>query len=493
MNELAHGAKHGAKHGLTTAIDTDYLVVGAGAMGMAFTDTLITESEATVVIVDRAHQPGGHWTTAYPFVRLHQPSAYYGVNSRALGNNTIDAVGWNQGLNELAPVGEICAYFDAVMQQQFLPSGRVTYFPMSEYLGDGRFRTLGGAEYTARVRRRIVDATYLQAVVPSMRPAPYSVARGVNCVAPNDLPKFRARDRYVIIGAGKTGMDVCLWLLRNAVTPEKLTWIMPRDAWLIDRATLQPGPTFIKQFRDSYGATLEAIGNATSIQDLFDRLETAGTLLRLDPAVRPTMYRCATVSQPEFEQLRRIDDIVRMGHVQRIESTQVVLDGGSMPSGPSALYIDCTADGAPQRPATPVFDGDHLTLQAVRGCQQVFSAAFTAHIELAYPDDAVKNELCVPIPHPDSDLDWLRLTHSDLRNFQRWLADSELTDWLGSARLNLLAELLPPLSHKPRVRERVVSMFQSRLNAASERLEKLLNDHAGGGAATLRSGRAPAH
>ena len=186
------------------------------------------------------------------------------------------------------------------------------------------------------------------------------------------------------------------------------------------------------------------------------------------------MYRCATVSHPEFDQLRRIDDVVRMGHVQRIEPTAIVLDGGSIASAPSALYIDCTADGAPQRPAQPVFDGDHMTLQAVRGCQQVFSAAFTAHVELAYDDDAVKNELCAPIPHPDSDLDWLRLTHSDLRNQQRWLYDVELTDWLAAARLNVLAEILPPLSHKPRVRERVVSMFQKQLDKASEQLEKLL-------------------
>ncbi|KAA1248838.1 NAD(P)-binding protein [Mycobacterium simiae] len=461
----------------TKAIEADYLVVGAGAMGMAFTDTLITESEARVVIVDRAHQPGGHWTTAYPFVRLHQPSAYYGVNSRALGNNTIDAVGWNEGLNELAPVGEICAYFDAVMQQQFLPSGRVAYFPMSEYLGDGRFQTLGGALYAVTVKRRIVDATYLRALVPSMRPVPYPVAPGVDCIAPNDLPKFTRRDRYVIVGAGKTGMDVCLWLLRNGVSPAQLTWIMPRDAWLIDRATLQPGPTFIKQFRDSYGVTLEAIGNATSVDDLFDRLEAAGTLLRLDPGVRPTMYRCATVSEPEFDQLRRIDDIVRMGHVQRIDPTEIVLDEGSVNSVPSALYIDCTADGAPQRPAKSVFDADHITLQAVRGCQQVFSAALTAHVELAYHDDAVKNELCVPIPHPDSDVDWLRLTRSDLQSFARWLSDAELTDWLSTARLNLLAELLPPLSHKPRVRERVVSMFQKKLHTAADQLEKLLSDY----------------
>ena len=35
------------------AIEADYLVVGAGAMGLAFTDTLVSESDATVVVVDR--------------------------------------------------------------------------------------------------------------------------------------------------------------------------------------------------------------------------------------------------------------------------------------------------------------------------------------------------------------------------------------------------------------------------------------------------------
>lgn len=457
-------------------LDTDYLVVGAGAMGMAFTDTLISESEARVIIVDRAHQPGGHWNTAYPFVRLHQPSAWYGVNSRPLGNNTIDTIGWNHGLNELATVGEICAYFDAVMQRQFLPTGRVEYFPMSEYLGDGRFRTLAGEEYVVNVGRRIVDATYLQSIVPSMRPAPYSVAPGIDCIAPNELPKFGARERYVVVGAGKTGMDVCLWLLRHGIDPDRLTWIKPRDSWVLDRAAIQPGPTFIKQFRENYGATLDAIEAATSVDDLFDRLEVCGTLLRLDPSVQPRMYRCATVSQPELEQLRRIEDVVRLGHVQSIEPTAVVLDDGSIPSSPSALYIDCSADGAPVSPSVPVFDGQRLTLQAVRGCQQVFSAAFTAHVEFAYDDDAVKNELCNPIPHPNRDVDWLRLTHSDLRNFIRWLDEPALMEWLAPVRLNALAELLPPLSHKPRVRDRVVSMFQNKLTTAAQQLEVLLGE-----------------
>ena len=118
-------------------LEADYLIVGSGAMGMAFADVLVTETDTTMVMVDRHHQPGGHWNDAYPFVRLHQPSAFYGVNSRELGSNTIDITGWNRGLYELATNSEVCAYFGQVMQRQFLPSGRVRYFPLCEYRGDG--------------------------------------------------------------------------------------------------------------------------------------------------------------------------------------------------------------------------------------------------------------------------------------------------------------------------------------------------------------------
>jgi hypothetical protein len=37
----------------THRIDTDYLVVGAGASAMAFIDTLLSETSAQVVVVDR--------------------------------------------------------------------------------------------------------------------------------------------------------------------------------------------------------------------------------------------------------------------------------------------------------------------------------------------------------------------------------------------------------------------------------------------------------
>src|SRR5690349_18513789 len=122
------------------AIETDYLVVGAGAAGMAFADALVDASEGSqVVMVDRRHAPGGHWHDAYPFVRLHQPSQLYGVNSLRLGSETIDRSGLNQGFYELAGGSEICAYYDRVLHERLLASGRVRYFPMCEYVGGTRF------------------------------------------------------------------------------------------------------------------------------------------------------------------------------------------------------------------------------------------------------------------------------------------------------------------------------------------------------------------
>ena len=152
----------------TQSLETDYLVVGCGAAGMAFADALVTDSDAKVLMVDRRHAPGGHWHDAYPFVRLHQPSAYYGVNSLPLGSETIDRHGPNRGFYERASAPEICAYYDRVMQKRLLPSGQVRYFPMCEYLGERRFVSrLSGEQYEVKVRKKLVDATYLEPFVPA--------------------------------------------------------------------------------------------------------------------------------------------------------------------------------------------------------------------------------------------------------------------------------------------------------------------------------------
>ncbi len=149
-------------------LETDYLVVGAGAGGMVFTDQLLAHSAATVTIVDRRHAPGGHWVDAYPFVRLHQPSAFYGINSLQLGHSTLDSAGTNAGYYELAGRDEICAHFERAMHRHFLPTGRVQYFPNCDYLGERRFVSrLTGASHEVRVRRKVVDTGYLEPAIPA--------------------------------------------------------------------------------------------------------------------------------------------------------------------------------------------------------------------------------------------------------------------------------------------------------------------------------------
>ena len=83
-------------------METDYLVVGAGAMGMAFTDALIDHADVHVTLVDRRHAAGGHWQDAYPFVQLHQASLFYGVASTVLGSGALQQEGPESGLQERA-------------------------------------------------------------------------------------------------------------------------------------------------------------------------------------------------------------------------------------------------------------------------------------------------------------------------------------------------------------------------------------------------------
>ena len=296
-------------------IETDYLVVGSGAVGMAFSDVILNETDANIVIVDLHDRPGGHWNDAYTFVRLHQPSALYGVNSRVLGHGTKDATGLNAGLDELATAAEVLSYFEQVMQQQFLPTGRVACHPRCRYEqrdGEHTFISLvSGRRQRVNVRHKLVDTRYFDVQVPSTHQRPFAVAPGLRCVPLNDLPGIKQPPSgFVVIGAGKTGIDACLWLLAHGVEPDAIRWVMPRDAWLLDRAQFQSGqPESALRIAVEQ---METAAAATSLADLFARLETGGHLLRLDAGIEPTLYRCATVTQAELEQLRRIRHVVRL-------------------------------------------------------------------------------------------------------------------------------------------------------------------------------------
>ena len=117
----------------------------------------------------------------------------------------------------------------------------------------------------------------------------------------NDLPQVDQKpDGYVIVGGGKTGMDAVLWLLGNGVAPDDIRWIMPRDGWMLDRKNAQSDIAFFKDAIGGQAAQFEAIAACDGVEDLFDRLEASGVLLRIDPDVRPKMFHAATISQAEL-------------------------------------------------------------------------------------------------------------------------------------------------------------------------------------------------
>jgi hypothetical protein len=457
---------------------TGYLVVGAGATGLAFADALVAEADVEVTLVDRRPAAGGHWLQAYPFVRLHTPSAYYGVNSLALGRNRIDRGGENAGFYERATGDEVRDYFAEVVAQ-LIDTGRVRVLTGHEHLGRGiegeRVRDLGSGQlHDFVVRRKVVDARYLEASIPATHVVPFEVASGARVVPVNDLPTVAGSTRsYAVLGSGKTAADACVWLLENGVEPDRVRWIRPRDAWFYDRRHFQP--------LDQVGAIMEGIAldaeagaGVESVDELFDRLEASGRLVRIDPSWPATMFRGTMLSARELDALQQIEDVVRLGRVRRIETDRIVLERGETATSTHVLHVDCTALGLKHAPATPIFEPERIVLQQVRHLSPSFNAALIGFVEAHRDDDADKNRLCPPNPYPTTVADWPRMISRTWRTEGRWLTDPDLSAWIADSRLNLL-RALPDHATRPPV-QAAIKRYLTHVGPAIDRLTDLAGE-----------------
>ena len=461
---------------MSKGLKTDYLIIGSGVVGMAFADTLLTETDADIIIVDRYAMPGGHWNVAYPFVTLHQPSSFFGVSSMELSRGTIDQIGLNKGLGDLASGAEVSAYFVEVMRQRFLASGRVRYFPMCDYTGNGQFNhKLSGEKFSVDYAH-LVDATFMTISVPSTHTPNFDIGEGVRFMPINDLPKVTASPAgYVVIGGGKTAIDACLWLLQQGVDADAIQWIISRDAWLLDRANAQPSEAFVETIINTQAGQFEAIAGAQSIDDMFDRLEACGYLLRLDPSVRPSMFHAATISQAELAQLRRIKNIVRMGHVRAIETDRIVLTQGEIATSPQHLHIDCSASLArsfAHKDIVPIFQGNVITPQPIRAYQPAFSASMIAYVEANYDSDEEKNRLCAHVPLPNQDVDFIPMTLAMMMNQFNWSQDANLRAWIRDNRLDGFSKSIANIDKNDSEKMDILKRIRDNAFPAVEKLQK---------------------
>lgn len=420
-------------------METDYVVVGAGTSGLAFVDSLLdADPSADVVLVDRRPGPGGHWLDGYPFLRLHLPSALYGVESTRLGSGSVQTSGTEVGLYERASGAEVCAYYDRVMQERLLPSGRVRYLPMSEWSVGGRVRSLvSGAVTTVRPRRATVDATRNASETPTISPPPFHVDDGVRWCTPTGLTRLtEPASGFVVIGAGKTSMDTCVWLLEQGVDPERIRWVRPRDSWTLQRKFFQHDHLATLQVEGT-ALQVEAVAAAHDLHNAYERLEQDGLMVRLDPQVRPMMCKAASLSDYEVALLRQIRQVIRLGHVRRITPNQIILDDGAVPTDAGVVHIHCAAHGLPRVQAPPVFDGDRVTIGIVTRVNISLSAAMIARVQVADLPLEVKNSLCPRPRHPNELGDYFAMVLGGLAAEFAWRQHADLRSWLATARLNL--------------------------------------------------------
>jgi hypothetical protein len=422
-------------------MDADYLIVGAGATGMAFADVVLAESKARIIIVDRRDQPGGHWNDAYPFVRLHQPAAFYGVTSQALGEDRINRGGLNAGHHELSSKAQIVDYYDRVMRHTFLTSGRVTWLPKTDYVRDGDRHVLrsllGGSQREVQVSK-LVDATTADVQIPATHTPKYEYHDGAAVVPINALADIRGHyANYTVVGAGKTGMDACIWLLEHGVLADAISWIVPNDYWIIPR---EVNDSF-KEMALATTRAFEAVASMCSIDGLLESLERDEVLLRIDSKVWPTAYHCANLSQGELAILRRIKNVIRKGRLLRIEPDRILLERGERAVQPNTLYVDCSASAIQRDLDRPVFETGMINLQFIRWCQPLFSAALIGFVECHFEDDAKRNKLCAPVRLPSVPADWLDMWRDTLLNVAEWEAEPKVSEWISDCRLDALSSL----------------------------------------------------
>jgi hypothetical protein len=420
---------------MTHNVQADYLVVGAGAMGMAFTDALIDHADVHVALVDRRHGPGGHWLDAYPFARLHQASAFYGVASTLLGDRRVQQHGPEAGLHERADVSEIRAYYAHILADRMVGSSKVGFFANCEYVADRQIVShISGRRFEVPPTCRIVDARYLAPDIPSITPPHFGVEDGVRVVPVNNLAHIiDAPSQYVIVGSGKTATDACIWLLAHGVDEAAICWVRPRDPWMLNRAVVQPDPAV---FLGMAADTMEAAAAATSLEDLFLRLEEAGVMLRIDASVTPTMAKTPTLAHWELEKLRTIEHVVRLGHIRLVERGRIVLEEGSVQIAQDALVVHCAASGLRYPPNIPIWGPSAITLQPIRAGFPCFGAALAGYVEATRDDDAEKNRLCPPTPYSNTLASWANMQVLGTRAAMSFGSEPDIKDWTDGVSLN---------------------------------------------------------
>ena len=133
--------------------------------------------------------------------------------------------------------------------------------------------------------------------------------------AHEESSKEMHRNKYVVLGAGKTGMDMVVYLQRTMeIDPVDIAWVISQDVWMTSTGSPNSHMRYLlKHDNDLQKAALEE--------------EEKGGMVRLDKAIIPTVFRFPTVQLDELELMQKVKTMIRRGRATAIRRSTKSKDG----------------------------------------------------------------------------------------------------------------------------------------------------------------------
>ncbi|MBE0592804.1 MAG: hypothetical protein IH616_10445, partial [Gemmatimonadales bacterium] len=150
------------------------------------------------------------------------------------------------------------------------------------------------------------------------------------------------------------------------------------------------------------------------------------------------MLHGAVISEAELGLLRRIEDVVRLGHVRRIERDEIVLDEGRVPTSEATVHVHCASRGLARPHLRPIFEPGRVTVQPFMWGFACYQFAMLGVVEATVESDEEKNRLCPPIAYWDANADYLSAFLATLASERARAAHPALASWAKDTRLNPL-------------------------------------------------------
>lgn len=333
----------------------DLCVIGAGYAGInaLFAASQHLRRGARVLVIDRHREIGGMWLTTYPFVRLHQPYAFF----------TFGSATWalKKPRTHLASRDEILDHFRHTVARL---QGRLQIDFAFETIYNGhephdeaitvRFSALGDEEATRQARTQKLIVAIGADIQP--RSSLTFTSKQVRSISPNQLAQITAEAHAApvpvyIMGSGKTAMDCAHWL-QKAPTSTRLTLIAGRGALFRNRDVIFPPSIFQRLF---FGGVMPSDAiledfirpwDGTNTDAVLANLRAQKKLISLVPDAEN--YQAGLISMAELDVIAEgLGSRIIRGHIADVvdedgEPTLVLRDGSRRRVERGAVVVNCT-------------------------------------------------------------------------------------------------------------------------------------------------------